>query len=393
MQFQYFSDPSHDTEAYRELEELWYDGLCLKHKKRNDFFCHEKSNNLLEGWNFTETFLYGPLFVISLNYLPPIIYITSVSIRFYGVKNWLDGVLKNPAYLILPVTTCLSFYEKTNSDQIETDGNTNFSNSQEEDIDREKAPKEQGNSDLYQDHEKSQEDKNVHSSDASFQLKGMSVKQADENQSNTILYQDQKSTDDQVVHSSENKNENPDEMHVLDDTFSNILSDNLEIDSEHENAVVNICELREDQVPSNTKAENQTVSMKAWSESNTASSSDEEENKTNTPRAMEMTFSVSQSNILYAYYLCLTTLLLHLNYLKRVRKRKFSSPTVKSYSQSQVLSLSLKSYNSKHEFRACPCRLESHFTLSFSGNECSHSTVNLQQHSLFPSWAEYYSLD
>ena len=295
----------------------------------------------MEGWNFTETFLYGPLFVISLNYLPPIIYIAFVSIRFYGAKNWLDGVLKNPAYLILPVTTCLSFYEKTNSDQIETDGNTNLSNSQEEDIDREKGPKEQSNSDLYQDHEKSQEDKNVHSSDASFQLKGMSVKQADENQSDTILYQDQKSTYNQVVHSSENPNENPNEIHVLDDTFSTIVSNNQEIESEHEHAVVIICEEREDQVQSNTKAKNQTASKKAWSESNTASSSDEEENKTNTLTAMEMTFSVSQSNILYAYYLCLTTLLLLTNYLSRVRKRKFSS--VKSYSQSRVPSLFLKS--------------------------------------------------
>ena len=286
----------------------------------------------MEGWNFTETFLYGPLFVISLIYLPPIIYIAFVSIRFYGAKNWLDGVLKNPAYLILPVTTCLSFYEKTTSYQIETDenDNSNLSNSQEEDIDREKAPKEQSNSDLYQDHEKSQEDKNDHSSEASFEIKGMGAKQPNENQSNPIFDQDQKSTEDQVVqvvHSSYNINENPNEIHVLDDTFSNIVSDSQEFDSEH--AVVNICEVSEDQVQSNTKAKNQTVSKKAWSESNTVSSSIEEENKTNASTAMEMTFSVSQSNILYAYYMCLTTLLLLTNYSSRLRKRKFSS--VNSY--------------------------------------------------------------
>ena len=258
--------------------------------------------------------------------MPPIIYIAFVSIRFYGAKNWLDGVLKNPAYLILPVTTCLSFYEKTTSYQIETDenDNSNLSNSQEEDIDREKAPKEQSNSDLYRDHEKSQEDKNVHSSEASFQLKGMGAKQSSENQSNPIFDQDQKSTEDQVVqvvHSSYNINENPNEIHVLDDTFSNIVRDSQEFDSEH--AVVNICEVSEDQVQSNTKAKNQTVSKKAWSESNTVSSSIEEENKTNASTAMEMTFSVSQSNILYAYYMCLTTLLLLTNYSSRLRKRKF----------------------------------------------------------------------
>ena len=152
----------------------------------------------------------------------------------------------------------------------------------------------------------------------------MSVKRADVNGSNTILNQDQKSTDNQVVHSSENKNENPNEIHVLDDTFSNIVRDGQEFDSEH--AVVNIFEVSEDQVQSNTKAKNQTVSIKkAWSESNTVSSSIEEENKTNASTAMEMTFSVSQSNILYAYYLCLTTLLLLTNYSSRLRKRKFSS--------------------------------------------------------------------
>ena len=77
-----------------------------------------------------------------------------------------------------------------------------------------------------------------------------------------------------------------------------------------------------------SKAKNQTVGKKAWSESNTASSNDNEENKTNAA-AIEMTFSVSQSNTLYAYYMCLTTLLLLTNYLSRLRQRKFLS--VKSY--------------------------------------------------------------
>ena len=320
MQFQYFAHPSHDTEAYRELEELWYDGICLKHKHRDDFFCQERSNNLLKGWNFTQTFLYGPLFVISLTYLPPIIYIAFVSIRFYGAKNWLDRVLKNPAYIILPVTTCLSFYENTNSYQIQTHGtdNANLSNSQEKETDRVKAPEKQANSALSHEHEESQKNKNVHSSEASFQ-KGMDVKQEDENQSNTN-YNDQKSTEDQVVHSTENLNENP---NVLDDTFSNIDVD----DNEH--AVVIICEeIEEQDQEHDSEAKSQTVSNKAWSESNTESPIDKEENKTNAT-AMEMTFSVSQSNILYAYYMCLTTLLLLTNYLSRLRQRKFLS--VKSY--------------------------------------------------------------
>ena len=284
----------------------------------------------MAGWNFTQTFLYGPLFIISINYLPPIVYIAVVSIRFYGAKNWLDGVLKNPAYFILPVTTCLSFYEKTNSYQIETceNDNTNLSNSKEKEIDREKAPKKLSNSVLSDEHEDSKEDQSVHSAEASFQLKGMGVNQADENQSK-ISYYDQNSTEDQVIHSTENMNQNPNAIYVSDDTSSNIDIDNQKNDSQH--AVVNICGEIEDQVQNSSKAKNQTVSKKAWSESNTVSSSDKEENKTNTTATMEMTFSVRQSNILYAYYMCLTTLLLLVNYLSRLRQRRFPS-SVKSWS-------------------------------------------------------------
>ena len=132
------------------------------------------------------------------------------------------------------------------------------------------------------------------------------MKKADENQSNTN-YHDQKSTEDQVLHSTENLNENPNEIYVSDDTFSNIDVDN------NEHAVVIICEEIEER-DHESKAKNQTVSKKAWSESNTASSNDNEENKTNAA-AIEMTFSVSQSNVLYGYYLCETTFTLLLLYL------------------------------------------------------------------------------
>ena len=105
MQFQYFADPSHDTEAYRELVEQWWDGLCLPHGQRNDYFCHEKD----------------PVFGSHKTYV--------LCIRFYGAKNWLNGVLGNPAYFILSITTCLSFYEKTNSyENYETDRNVQYDN-------------------------------------------------------------------------------------------------------------------------------------------------------------------------------------------------------------------------------------------------------------------------
>ena len=262
MQFQYFADPSHDTEAYREIAEQWWDGLCLPHVHRNDFFCHEKDHKFgFPNMHVLLLFLY---------FFPPIIYTTFVSIRFYGAKNWLNGVLGNPAYFILPVTTCLSFYEETNSSQNKTDRNVPYDN--------------QG---LYLDNGESQENQKVHSSEDSFQLTGMGMKQADETQSNTNSH-DQKSIEDQVV--------------------SNVVDQ--ENDSQH--AVVSICEVREEQLHGNSEAKNhQTLS-----ESNTESSSVKEENKTNSSTSsMEMTFSVSQSNVLYGYYLCETTFTLLLLYL------------------------------------------------------------------------------
>ena len=75
-------------------------------------------------------------------------------------------------------------------------------------------------------------------------------------------------------------------------------------------------ELRGEQVQN--KVMKQTVS-----ESNIISFGDKEENKTNVSTSMEMTYSVSQSNMLYGYYMCLTTLLLSASFFNA--DRKFSS--------------------------------------------------------------------
>ena len=227
MQFPYFSDPSHDTEAYRELMERWGDGLCHPHKKRHDFFCHEKGNLL--GFPIKTSLGFPNTFVclIFIYYFPPIIYMTVVSIRFYGAKNWLNGVLGNPAYFILPVTTCLSFYEKTNSYQIGTEENG-----------RKEEPMDQRES------------------------------------------------------------------------------------SQGE--------------PVQNKVMKQTVS-----ESNIISFDDKEETKTNVSTSMEMTYSVSQSNMLYGYYMCLTTLLLSASFFNR--DCKYPS----FFSLRQILLISLISIKSE----------------------------------------------
>ena len=41
------------------------------------------------------------------------IYIVFISIRFYGLKNWINEIIYDPVYFLFPILTSLSFYEKT----------------------------------------------------------------------------------------------------------------------------------------------------------------------------------------------------------------------------------------------------------------------------------------
>ena len=77
FQFQYFSHPSHDSEGYRELEEHWYRGLCLQNFRIPEFpnmkyevFCGTEN-----PLTFTEATVYAPLILISILYLPTMIYV------------------------------------------------------------------------------------------------------------------------------------------------------------------------------------------------------------------------------------------------------------------------------------------------------------------------------
>ena len=88
--------------------------------------------------------------------------------------------------------------------------------------------------------------------------------------------------------------------------------------------------------PVQNKVMKQTVS-----ESNIISFDDKEETKTNVSTSMEMTYSVSQSNMLYGYYMCLTTLLLSASFFNR--DCKYPS----FFSLRQILLISLISIKSE----------------------------------------------
>ena len=67
---------------------------------------------------FTAATLYAPLFLISLLYLPTIIYIIVLGINFYGSKKWLFETLNNPVYFIFPILTNMSFYGRQTMEEI-----------------------------------------------------------------------------------------------------------------------------------------------------------------------------------------------------------------------------------------------------------------------------------
>ena len=69
---------------------------------------------------FTQATVYAPLILILILYLPTIIYIVFVSIRFYGLQSWINEIMSDPVYFIFPILTSLSFYEKAKKYDIET---------------------------------------------------------------------------------------------------------------------------------------------------------------------------------------------------------------------------------------------------------------------------------
>ena len=62
--------------------------------------------------SFTDATVYLPLMLISLLYLPTIIYTIVLGIRFHGWKNWISQTLNDPVYFIFPILASISFYGK-----------------------------------------------------------------------------------------------------------------------------------------------------------------------------------------------------------------------------------------------------------------------------------------
>ena len=88
------------------MKERYYKGICVQFEIKNPKeFCRT------ELMTFTEATIYAPVTIIVMIFFPTFSYLTYCSIKFYGWKNWVSGVLDNPTYYIFSIFTNISFYE------------------------------------------------------------------------------------------------------------------------------------------------------------------------------------------------------------------------------------------------------------------------------------------
>ena len=69
-------------------------------------FCKSAGPEIL---TFTQATLYAPLFLISMIFLPSILYILIVNINIFGFKKFLERFFENPLLFIFPLFTSFSF--------------------------------------------------------------------------------------------------------------------------------------------------------------------------------------------------------------------------------------------------------------------------------------------
>lgn len=73
--------------------------------------------------SFSAATVYAPIVLISLLYLPTILYTIVIGMKFNGGKNWIFETLNNPVRFIFPILTSMSFYGKPKNDIREEEGN------------------------------------------------------------------------------------------------------------------------------------------------------------------------------------------------------------------------------------------------------------------------------
>ena len=64
---------------------------------------------------FNQATVIAPTMLITFLYLPTVVCVLCQSIRFYGWRKWVTGVLDDPILFIFPILTSMSFYKKADN--------------------------------------------------------------------------------------------------------------------------------------------------------------------------------------------------------------------------------------------------------------------------------------
>ena len=113
--YQYFK-PGQSARLYSEVENLYYRGLCwpgvlyVNGSYINDpkNFCDPRGPEIL---TFKQATLYAPLILISMVYLPSIIYVLFINFNIVGLKKFFEKFFENPLLFIFPLFTSFSFHK------------------------------------------------------------------------------------------------------------------------------------------------------------------------------------------------------------------------------------------------------------------------------------------
>ena len=70
--------------------------------------------------SFTDATLLAPIFLLIILYLPTLIYVCFISMKFYGWNNWISGIFDDPVLFIFPMVTCMSFYGRKEENRRKT---------------------------------------------------------------------------------------------------------------------------------------------------------------------------------------------------------------------------------------------------------------------------------
>ena len=115
--------PGQSDKLYREIVNLYYRGLCLPPTStQENQFCYNRGPDIV---TFNQVTLYFPIFLISLLYLPAILYVLMLSLNTISAKKYIDKFFEDPVLYLFPIFTSFYFNHTIETTKIKEKGNKN----------------------------------------------------------------------------------------------------------------------------------------------------------------------------------------------------------------------------------------------------------------------------